>query len=122
MGEYVGPEHADLRGALSHARRLAALLFIHELTPPPNDVAASLWLHGRAAEVERFLESLVEDHTTGRIDSRAALDGLQRYLDDLHAGLAVIVRAGAGNTSGTVPRPACCEPLRPRRGRRRVLK
>jgi hypothetical protein len=100
------------------------LLFIHELTPPPNDVAASLWLHGRAAEVERFLESLVEDHTTGRIDSRAALDGLQRYLDDLHEGLAVIVRASAGasSASGTLPRPSCCDPLRPRRGRRRVLK
>jgi hypothetical protein len=98
------------------------LLFIHELTPPPNDVAASVWLHGRAAEVERFLESLVEDHTTGRIDSGAALDCLQRYLDDLHSGLAVIVRTSAGAMSGTLPRPACCEPLRARRGRRRILK
>lgn len=113
----MAAERADLRGALSHARRLATLLFIHELTPPPNDEVASLWLHGRAAEVERFIESLAEDQATGRIDSGAALEGLQRYLDDLHAGLAGIVRA-----SGVAPKPSCCEPLRVRRGRRRPIK
>jgi hypothetical protein len=120
----VADERTDLRGALSHARRLAALIFIHELTPPPNDEAASLWLHGRAAEVERFIESVVEDHTTGRIDGHTALADLQHYLDTLHTGLAGIARASASasGSSGAVPKPSCCEPPRVRRGRRRVLK
>ncbi|MGH7436435.1 MAG: hypothetical protein ACRENE_12250, partial [Polyangiaceae bacterium] len=93
---------------------------IHELTPPPNDEAASRWLHGRAAEVERFIESVVEDHTTGRIDSHAALAGLQRYLDALHSGLAVIVRAsGNGATDpAAAAGPSCCRPPRPRRSRK----
>jgi hypothetical protein len=103
-------DRSDLGGALRHAERLASLLFVHELTPPPRNEAAGLWLLGRAAEVERYVESLADDHGAGLLDDDAALTRLAHYLDAIHAGLATIV----GD-----PSPSCCDPTpRRRRGRR----
>ncbi len=104
----MDPRRSDLQGVLRHAERLAALLFVHELTPPRRNEAACVWLLGRAAEVERYIETVVEDRQSGRIDPRDAAIVLQRYLDSLHAGLATVV----GATS-----PSCCHPS-PRRRRR----
>jgi hypothetical protein len=107
----VGEESGELRSVLSHAERLAALLFVHELTPPSDNEAGAVWLVGRAAEVERYLEIVAEDRAKGTLDDRAALATVQRYLDAMHAGLVTIV----GATS-----PSCCDPTpRSRRGRRR---
>jgi hypothetical protein len=106
----VGEDKGDLHGVLSHAERLAALLFVHELTPPPGNEAAAVWLLGRAAEVERYVESVTDDQATGRLDDRAALTALQLYLDAIHDGLVTVVGAAA---------PSCCHPVPNRRRLRR---
>ena len=106
----MGDEKGDLAGVRGHAERLASLLFVHELTPPHGNEAGAVWLVGRAAEVERYVESVADDQAAGLLDDRAAIARLQRYLDAIHLGLTTIV----GATS-----PSCCDPTpRARRGRR----
>jgi hypothetical protein len=103
-------EHDELQRVLRHAERFAALLFVHELTPPFGDDEAARWLFGRAAEVERYAESVMDDRAEGVIDERGAIASLQQYLDAMHAGLTTVVGAAA---------PSCCHPPAPGRHRRR---
>jgi hypothetical protein len=88
-----------------HAQRLAALLFVYELTPPANDAATRVWLVGRSAEVERYLESLLEDVRSQAIDEASAANSLTEYLEGLH--ISLVAHFG-------VTEPPCCKP-RPRR-------
>ncbi len=96
-----------LQAVLRHAERLAALLFIYDLTPPSHDDGARRWLMGRAAEVERYSESVVDDWAAGALDEPAAAATLQGYIDAIHEGLATMLAATS---------PSCCHP--PPRGRR----
>ncbi len=109
----MGRDASDLGGALRHAERLASLLFVHELTPPPRNEAAGVWLLGRAAEVERYVESLADDQGAGLLDDDAALARLAQYLDAIHVGLTTIV----GDLS-----PSCCDPTPRRRTGRKGRK
>jgi hypothetical protein len=106
----VGDQQGELEPVLCHAQRLAALLFVHELTPPHRNEVAGRWLLGRAAEVERFAESVVDDLALGLLDDRVAAATLQGYLSAIHVGLASMVGATA---------PSCCHPPPAGRGLRR---
>jgi hypothetical protein len=105
----VGEESRELVRVLAHAERLAGLLFVHELTPPHGDEAAARWLLGRAAEVERYVETVVDDQAAGLLDAHAAVTTLQQYIDEIHAGLVGVTGAA----------PSCCHPTLRRRRRRR---
>jgi len=106
----MGPSPAPppLEPLVRHAERLGALLLAYELTPPAHDAPGQRWLLGRAAEVERYVESVVDDVARGVLDEAGAVAALGSYLDGLHAGLAVHL--------GMAGPPPCC---RPRTGRRR---
>ncbi len=107
----MGVSREALQPVLRHAERLAALLFIYDLTPPSTDDQARRWLMGRAAEVERYAESVVDDWAAGALDEPAAAATLQRYVDAIHEGLASTLN---------VPRPSCCHaPSKSRRKRAR---
>jgi hypothetical protein len=95
------PEPSLVQPVVSHAERLAALLFAHELTPPTGDSSASMWLTGRAAEVERYVESVVEDWASGAATEPAVVATLGAYLDELHAGLRLHLHLDS---------PSCCRP------------
>jgi hypothetical protein len=82
----------SLQPLLRHAERLAALLFIYDLTPPVNDDAACRWLLGRAAEVDRYVESLVDDWAAGNLDEAAAVQRLEGHIGEMHRGIATVLR------------------------------
>jgi hypothetical protein len=103
MAHPAGPP--ALASLVRHAERLASLLFIYELTPPTRDPVGRLWLIGRSAEVERFIESVLDDLAARAINEATAVAGLQGYLDGLHVSL--VAHFG-------VTRPACCNPRPPR--------
>jgi hypothetical protein len=106
----VGFHPEGLQPVLRHAERLAALLFVYDLAPPSRDEAARLWLLGRAAEVERYAESVVDDWVMGRLDEGAAATALQRYVDAIHEGLGSMFGARA---------PSCCHARKKARVRRK---
>jgi hypothetical protein len=91
----------SLQHLLRHAERLAALLFIYDLTPPADDDAACRWLLGRAAEVDRYAESVVDDWAAGDLDEATAARRLAGYIDEMHRGIAAVLHVTA---------PACCHP------------
>jgi hypothetical protein len=105
LADDKGAEQA-LQPLLRHAERLAALLFIYDLTPPSNDDAACRWLLGRAAEVDRYAESVVDDWAAGQIAEQAAAERLRAYIDEMHHGIARVLHVSA---------PSCCHPPRSRK-------
>ena len=86
-----------LQASLNHAERMARLLLEEELrmTDAPRSAA---WLVGRAGEIERFAEGVIDTWQRGRRarQAAAATDG---YLAALHAVLAQ--RLG-------ITGPSCC--------------
>jgi hypothetical protein len=106
MTRHVSLEPSAVQPVVSHAERLAALLFAYELTPPIGDVTASTWLTGRAAEVERYVETLVDDWSSGAANEKDVVAMLGSYLAELHAGLRVHLHLDA---------PPCCDARLPER-------
>jgi hypothetical protein len=87
-----------LQAAVRHAERLVGLLAREEARGGGDDLAGA-WLTGRAGEVERFVEALVEDWRRGRRTSPAAAAALADYLHALHEGMRQHLRIQA---------PECC--------------
>jgi hypothetical protein len=77
----------ELQGVVSHAERLAELLAEEESRGGGSDLADA-WLAGRAGEVERFVEVLVQEWRAGSRTCAAAASILQGYLEALHEGMA----------------------------------
>lgn len=103
-----------LQAVVNHAERLTELLGVHDLAPPTQEWA-QVWLMGRADEIARFVEHVVELWRAGElrdVDAAATVDG---YLVALHEGLAKHLRCHA---------PSCCvgdaaTTAQPARGERR---
>lgn len=87
-----------LQSVVSHAERLVSLLAREEARGGGDDLADA-WLAGRAGEVERFVEALVEDWRLGRRTCAAAAAALADYLHALHEGMAEYLHIRA---------PECC--------------
>jgi hypothetical protein len=87
-GMTFGPFYPRLmRGPVSHAESLSALLY--QLEARPGHVAARAWLHGRPEEVECFVRQLAKDFRSKRLSEVAAASALDAYLEALHQGLAL---------------------------------
>jgi hypothetical protein len=87
-----------LQASVNHAERLARVLLEEEArTVESRHVTA--WLVGRADEVERFVEAVVQEWRAGERGPDAAAASLDGYLAALHEGLAR--RLG-------VTAPTCC--------------
>jgi hypothetical protein len=106
MTRHVSLEASAVQPVVSHAERLAALLFACELTPPTGDATASTWLTGRAAEVERVVESVIDDWSSGAAKESDVVAMLGSYLAELHAGLRVHLHLDT---------PSCCDARPPER-------
>jgi hypothetical protein len=93
----------NLQSLFEHADRLCDLLAILELTPPSDEWAAA-WLAGRAEELARFVQDVIESWCDGRVSDARATAMLDGYLGLLHEGLATHL----GDHD-----PWCCNPTSP---------
>jgi len=86
-----------LRSTLGHAESFGALLSCLEARH--TDGPARTWLVGRRQEVACFVQQVLRDLRSKRVDETAALGAIERYLATLHVGLATHFGDRA---------PACC--------------
>jgi hypothetical protein len=87
-----------LQDVVNHAERLSELLLAHELAPPADEWAQA-WVLGRAEEVARLTEHLIDSWRTRRLDEVQAAAALRDYVAAVHEGMA----AHLGCTA-----PVCC--------------
>ena len=93
---------APLQAQITHAGRFARSLGVLHEKAATRD-AASLWLEGRAEEVEVFTVDVLRAWSSGELATSAAARVIEDYLRALHASLEVWY--------GQSYPPACCGPL-----------
>lgn len=76
-----------LQQVVNHADRLCELIAVHELTPPSDEWAAA-WLFGRAEEMARLAQDILDSWRDGRMEEAKARATLEAYMVSLREGLA----------------------------------
>jgi hypothetical protein len=76
-----------LQQVVHHADRLCELIALRELIPPRDEWAAA-WLYGRAEEMARFAQDILDSWREGRVEEVKASAMLEAYLASLQAGMA----------------------------------
>jgi hypothetical protein len=76
-----------LQASVNHAERLAGVLVAEEARTHDARHVAS-WLVGRASELERFVDAVVQQWRARLRDEDAAADAVNEYVASLHEGLA----------------------------------
>ncbi len=93
-----------LQRPVYHAERLAAFLARGAQHSHGLPEWSRTWLHGRADEIERFVELVASDWRAEACSLEAAASALEGYLEFLHEGLAIHLG---------LSEPACCVGLEP---------
>jgi hypothetical protein len=75
-----------LQDLVNHAERMWRVLKVEERHEGCSDLREA-WLAGRAAEVERFVESVVEEWRARTRNVDAIACALSEYIEDLHDGM-----------------------------------
>jgi hypothetical protein len=97
------PYPPALDDVIRHAQRLREYLSRREETTYPFHPGGA-WLTGRAGEVQCVVALVAVDWYAARVSTDAAIVRLNRYLREMHDGLAMHLDVG---------RPPCCS-TRPR--------
>jgi hypothetical protein len=104
-----------LQASINHAERLARVLLQEESS---RDRVGSVpeWLIGRAGELERFVEAVVDDWRAGHRPPESVAMAVDAYLGALHEGLAgrVGVRAPECCRGDVAPTAVPARPSSPR--------